>query len=87
AVGTALKLLDAVPVSSRHHAVRGELLARRSRYAEAADALQAALDTAPASHPERAHRERRRDHFRQLADTHPSNRPDSTHPHQHHLRG
>ncbi|HWD77395.1 MAG TPA: DUF6596 domain-containing protein [Kribbella sp.] len=80
AVGTALKLLDAVPVSSRHHAVRGELLARQSRYTEAADALQAALDTAPASHPERAHRERRRDHVRQLADTHPSNRPDSTNP-------
>ena len=63
-VDTALKLLDTIPVSSRHHAVRGELLARRSNYAEAADALQAALDTAPPTHPERAHRERRRDYFR-----------------------
>ncbi|HZX04394.1 RNA polymerase sigma factor [Kribbella sp.] len=71
-VGTALELLDTIPPSSRHHAVRGELLARRSHYAEAAAELQAALDTAPPTHPERAHRERRRDHFRQLAEQRPA---------------
>ncbi|MFD7157609.1 RNA polymerase sigma factor [Kribbella sp. NPDC059898] len=63
---TAFELLDPIPPSSRRHAVRGELLARRSQYAEAADELQAALDTAPPTHPERAHRERRRDYFRGL---------------------
>ncbi|WP_427890860.1 RNA polymerase sigma factor [Kribbella sp. GL6] len=63
---TAFKLLDAIPPSSRRHAVRGELLARRAQYAEAADELQAALDTAAPAHPERAHRERRRDYFRGL---------------------
>jgi RNA polymerase sigma-70 factor (ECF subfamily) len=70
AVDTALKLLDEIPPSSRRHAVRGELLARRSRYAEAADELQQALDTAPPNHPERPHRERRRTHFRDLAERH-----------------
>lgn len=67
-VDTALTLLDTIPSSSRRHAVRGELLARRSRYTEAVTELQAALDSAPPTHPERAHRERRRDHFQQLAN-------------------
>ena len=71
AVDTALKLLDEIPPSSRRHAVRGELLARRSRYAEAADELQQALNTAPPNHPERPHRERRRNHFRDLAERPP----------------
>ncbi|HEY3558128.1 MAG TPA: sigma-70 family RNA polymerase sigma factor [Kribbella sp.] len=64
---TAFTLLDAIPDSPRRHAVRGELLARQAHYAEAVDELQAALDTAPTSHPERAHRERLRDRYRQLA--------------------
>lgn len=63
---TAFALLDGIPPSSRQHAVRGELLARRAQYAEAADEMQAAVDTAPPTHPERAHRERRRDYFRGL---------------------
>ncbi|MEU8221180.1 sigma-70 family RNA polymerase sigma factor [Kribbella sp. NPDC048915] len=69
-VDAALILLEAIPPSSRRHAVRGELLARQARYDEAADELQRALDTAPPSHPERAHRERRRDHFRRLHEEH-----------------
>jgi RNA polymerase sigma-70 factor (ECF subfamily) len=64
---TALKLLDTIPDGARRHAVRGELLARQSRYEEAVTELDAALDAAPAGHPERTHRERRRDHFRRLA--------------------
>ncbi|MFG1910302.1 RNA polymerase sigma factor [Kribbella sp. NPDC048928] len=79
-VDTALALLDTIPPSSRRHAVRGELLARRSRYTEAVTELQAALDTAPPTHPERAHRERRRAHFQQLANTHPSNPSDTPAP-------
>ncbi|MET9274396.1 DUF6596 domain-containing protein [Kribbella sp. NPDC003557] len=63
-VDRALELLDAIPPSSRRHAVRAELLARRSRYAEAVDELDQALATAPPDHPERAHRERRRALFR-----------------------
>jgi len=66
-VTTALALLDAVPRSPRWHAVRGELLARQARYAEAIEELDHALETAPANDPERAHRERRRDLFRQHA--------------------
>jgi RNA polymerase sigma-70 factor (ECF subfamily) len=59
-VDSALELLDAIPPSSRRHAVRAELLARCSRYAEAIDELDLALADAPPDHPERAHRERRR---------------------------
>jgi RNA polymerase sigma-70 factor (ECF subfamily) len=66
-VDTALKLLDGIPPGSRWHAIRGELLARQSRYAEAVTEMDEALAAAPANHPERAHRARRRDHFRQLA--------------------
>ncbi|MEU4293909.1 DUF6596 domain-containing protein [Kribbella sp. NPDC026596] len=66
-ITSALALLDAVPRSPRWHAIRGELLARQARYAEAADELDQALGTAPPNHPERAHRERRRDLFRQRA--------------------
>ncbi|WP_371403857.1 RNA polymerase sigma factor [Kribbella sp. NBC_00662] len=66
-VDAALDLLDAIPSSSRSHAIRGELLARQHRYAEAVKELDQALATAPAPHPERAHRERRRSHFHQLA--------------------
>jgi RNA polymerase sigma-70 factor (ECF subfamily) len=79
-VGTALKLLEAIPISARHHAVHGELLARLSRYTEAADELQAALDAAPPAHPERSHRQRRRDYFRHLADTRPTDRSGTTRP-------
>lgn len=71
-VDTALELLDAIPSSSRRHAVRAELLARQSRYAEAVTELDEALATAPASHPERPHRERRRAHFQHLADQLPT---------------
>jgi len=63
-VTAALALMDDVPRSPRWHAVRGELLARQDRYAEAVDELERALASAPANHPERAHRERRRDLFR-----------------------
>ncbi|MFC6162375.1 RNA polymerase sigma factor [Kribbella jiaozuonensis] len=66
-VDAALNLLDAIPPSSRRHAIRAELLARHHRYAEAVQELDEALATAPATHPERAHRERRRAHFQQLA--------------------
>ncbi|TDW83449.1 RNA polymerase sigma factor [Kribbella sp. VKM Ac-2566] len=59
-VDKALKLLDEIPPSSRKHAVRAELLARTSRYAEAVAELDQALAGAPLDHPERAHRERRR---------------------------
>ncbi|TDO46546.1 RNA polymerase sigma-70 factor (ECF subfamily) [Kribbella sp. VKM Ac-2571] len=59
-VDTALELLDEIPGSSRKHAVRAELLARSSRYAEAVAELDQALAGAPPDHPERAHRERRR---------------------------
>ncbi|TDW14184.1 RNA polymerase sigma factor [Kribbella kalugense] len=67
-IDAALKLLDTIPPSSRRHAIRGELLARKHRYAEAVRELDQALDTAPPSHPERQHRERRRNYFQQLAD-------------------
>ncbi|WP_329001703.1 RNA polymerase sigma factor [Kribbella sp. NBC_00709] len=66
-VDTALELLDGIPPSSRRHAVRAELLARQNRYAAAVAELDQALDRAPHSHPERSHRERRRNHFQQLA--------------------
>jgi RNA polymerase sigma-70 factor (ECF subfamily) len=64
-VTSGLTLLDAVPQSARWHAVRGELLARQSRFAEAVQELDEALASAPANHPERAHRERRRAYFQQ----------------------
>jgi len=66
-ITSALALLDGVPRSPRWHAVRGELLARQARYVEAAEELDEALATAPANHPERAHRERRRELFRRHA--------------------
>ncbi|MEV6271243.1 DUF6596 domain-containing protein [Kribbella sp. NPDC051936] len=66
-VDTALELLDAIPPSSRRHAVRAELLARTKRYAEAVNELDQALAVAPPNHPERSHRERRRAHFCRLA--------------------
>jgi RNA polymerase sigma-70 factor (ECF subfamily) len=66
-VRAALAALDVVPRSPRWHAVRGELLARQARYAEAAEELDLALETAPSNHPERAYRERRRDAFRRRA--------------------
>ncbi|HEY9337972.1 MAG TPA: DUF6596 domain-containing protein, partial [Kribbella sp.] len=55
-VDTALELLDAIPPSSRRHAVRAELLARTNRYAEAVNELDQALAMAPPTHPERSHR-------------------------------
>ncbi|RZU03323.1 RNA polymerase sigma-70 factor (ECF subfamily) [Kribbella rubisoli] len=75
-VNAALDLLDAIPTSSRSHAIRAELLARQHRYAEAIAALDQALDTAPSTHPERSHRERRRSHFQQLAT--PEHHPNPT---------
>ncbi|MGW1339955.1 RNA polymerase sigma factor [Kribbella sp. NPDC002412] len=62
--GTAagLAMLDVLPPSPRWHAVRAELLARDHRYAEAAAELTRALES-PATDPERAHRERRRQIF------------------------
>jgi RNA polymerase sigma-70 factor (ECF subfamily) len=70
-ITSALALLDAVPRSPRWHAVRAELLARQARYAEAVEELDEALESAPANHPERAHRERRRALFRRHAAEHP----------------
>ncbi|TDD30650.1 RNA polymerase sigma factor [Kribbella turkmenica] len=66
--GTAsgLAMLDELPPSPRWHAVRAELLARDHRYAEAAEELTRAL-AGPATDPERAHRERRRQVFLDLA--------------------
>ncbi|MFF0342255.1 RNA polymerase sigma factor [Kribbella sp. NPDC004875] len=66
----ALTLLDAIPRDSRWHAIRAELLARRHDYAEAVAELDRALATAPPSHPERSHRENRRDHFTRQAAAH-----------------
>jgi RNA polymerase sigma-70 factor (ECF subfamily) len=62
--GTAsgLAMLDELPPSPRWHAVRAELLARDHRYAEAAAELTRSL-AGPATDPERAHRERRRQTF------------------------
>ncbi|GAA1572669.1 sigma-70 family RNA polymerase sigma factor [Kribbella hippodromi] len=77
-VEVALNLLTEIPKNSRWHAIRAELLARESRYAEAVTELDAALATAPATHPERPHRERRRAHLQQLA-TNPI-RPDGADP-------
>lgn len=83
-VETALELLDAIPPSSRRHAVRAELLARTNRYAEAVSELDQALAVAPPDHPERRHRERRRASFQELADSRfttnrrPPTRPAST---------
>ncbi|MEV5962030.1 DUF6596 domain-containing protein [Kribbella sp. NPDC051952] len=65
---SAVALLDAVPRSPRWHAIRAELLARQSRYAEAVAELDEALTTAAANHPERAYRERRRALFQQYAE-------------------
>ena len=66
-ITSALAQLDAVPRSARWHAIRGELLARQGRYAEAVAELDEALESAPANHPEHAHRERRRALFRRQA--------------------
>jgi RNA polymerase sigma factor (sigma-70 family) len=54
-----LAALDGIPVSPRWHAVRGELLAREGRYAEAVAAATASLD-GELTAPERRYRERRR---------------------------
>jgi RNA polymerase sigma-70 factor (ECF subfamily) len=54
-----LAALEAIPPSPRWHAVRGELLARQGRYAEAVEAATAAL-TGDLATPERRYRERRR---------------------------
>lgn len=66
--GTAsgLAMLDELPPSPRWFAVRAELLARDHRYADAAAELTRAL-AGPATDPERAHRERRRRAFLDLA--------------------
>ena len=53
-----LTALEGVAAGSRWHAVRGELLARLGRYAEAVDATRAALGDDVAA-PERRYRERR----------------------------
>ena len=53
-----LAALDGIPPDPRWHAVRGELLARQGRYAEAVEATRAAL-AGPVNDPERRHRERR----------------------------
>ncbi|MGW6277261.1 RNA polymerase sigma factor [Kribbella sp. NPDC055071] len=66
-VPSALTLLDAEPRTPRWHALRAELLARQSHYAEAVKELDQALATAPANHPERPHRERRRAYFARQA--------------------
>ena len=63
---TGLAMLTELPPSPRWHAVRGELLAREGRYAEAARELAASLD-GPATQPERTHRECRRKAFLELA--------------------
>ncbi len=54
-----LAALEAIPPSPRWHAVRGELLAREGRYAEAVEAATASL-TGAVTGPERRYRERRR---------------------------
>lgn len=53
-----LAALDGIPPDPRWHAVRGELLARQGRYADAVAATRAAL-AGPANDPERRFRERR----------------------------
>jgi len=54
-----LAALEAIPSSARWHAVRGELLAREGRYAEAVEAATRSL-TGELTSPERLYRERRR---------------------------
>lgn len=53
-----LRELDDLPPDQRWHAVRGELLAREGRFAEAVAAARASLDDSVTA-PERRHRERR----------------------------
>jgi predicted RNA polymerase sigma factor len=53
-----LVALEGVPPGPRWYAVRGELLAREGRYAEAAEAARAALD-GELSEPERRYQQRR----------------------------
>ncbi|MFC5003992.1 RNA polymerase sigma factor [Dactylosporangium cerinum] len=60
-----LALLADLPPSPRWHAVRGDLLARAGRYADAVAALTASLD-GPATDPERRHRARRLAELREL---------------------
>jgi RNA polymerase sigma factor (sigma-70 family) len=67
-VTAAMDVLDDLPRSPRRQVIRAELLARQFRYAEAVEDLDEALRTAPANHPERSYRERRRDLFRQHAE-------------------
>jgi len=54
-----LAALDGIPASPRWHAVRGELLARQGRYAEAVEAATASI-AGELTDPERRFRERRR---------------------------
>jgi RNA polymerase sigma-70 factor (ECF subfamily) len=63
---TGLALLADLPPGPRWHAVRAELLAREGRFAEAAQDLTESL-AGPATQPERAHRERRREEFLERA--------------------
>ncbi|MEU4607117.1 sigma-70 family RNA polymerase sigma factor [Kribbella sp. NPDC023972] len=65
-VTSAFALLDGVPRSPRWHAVRGELLARQARYAEAAEELAEAIASG-ANDSERTYRERRRLAFLEAA--------------------
>lgn len=58
--------LDDIEPSPRWHAIRGELLARQSRFEEAADELSVAL-AGTGSEPERLHRACRREDFLRLA--------------------
>jgi RNA polymerase sigma factor (sigma-70 family) len=53
-----LRALELLPPDQRWHAVRGELLAREGRYAEAIAATRASLTDSVAA-PERRHRQRR----------------------------
>jgi RNA polymerase sigma factor (sigma-70 family) len=82
-VDTALNLLDAIPQTARWHAVRAELLARQSHYAEAVAELTKALESTPANHPEQSHRKRRQALFTHHANNptpHPAPPSDHTQP-------
>jgi RNA polymerase sigma-70 factor (ECF subfamily) len=61
-----LAALERVPPNARWHAVRGELLAREGRFAEAVEATTASL-TGELTAPERRFRERRRVEWTALA--------------------
>jgi len=63
-----LAALEGIRPSPRWHAVRGELLARQGRYAEAVEAATASL-TGEVTGPERRYRERRRASWAALSAT------------------